>query len=113
MAQKPDTAFGRGLRLGRVGGVLVTLHWSVVLTVGLVTMLLATSEWPAAHPGHARAVYWVIGAVCAILFAASIAAHELAHGLVARHFGMRAERMTLWMLGGMTELGDEPPSPRA
>lgn len=113
MAEKTNTAFGRGVRLGRVGGVLVTLHWSVVLVIGLVTVLLATSELPAAQPGHARAVYWVVSAACAVLFAASIAAHELAHALIARHFGLRAERMTLWMLGGLTELGGEPPSPRA
>jgi Zn-dependent protease len=113
MAEKTNTAFGRGVRVGRVGGVRVTLHWSVVLMVGLVTVLLATSELPAAQPGHARPLYWVVGAAAALLFLASIAAHELAHALVARHFGMRAERMTLWMLGGLTELGGEPPSPRA
>ena len=43
----------------------------------------------------------------------SLLAHELAHALVARHFGIRVERLTLWLLGGMAELGDEPPSARA
>lgn len=93
--------------------MVVTLHWSVLIIVGLVTMLLADGVLPDERPGESSISYWSVAIGTAALFTLSIAAHELAHALVAKRFGMRAERMTLWMLGGVTELDDEPPSPRA
>lgn len=44
---------------------------------------------------------------------ASIARHELAHALVARAYGIRIGTITLWLLGGVTEMEDEPPSAMA
>ena len=48
-----------------------------------------------------------------IIGGTALLAHELAHAVVARHYGMHVQRITLWMLGGMTSLEGEPPSPRA
>lgn len=44
---------------------------------------------------------------------ASILLHELAHSLVAKSYGMGIKSITLWLLGGLAELADEPPSPAA
>ncbi|HET6877520.1 MAG TPA: site-2 protease family protein [Jatrophihabitans sp.] len=108
-----DSSFGRGIKLGRVAGVEVSAHWSVAILVALLTALLAASELPAAVPGEPTAVYWLVGAGTAALFFVSLAGHELAHAVVARSYGMRVKRLTLWMLGGVTELDGEPPSPGA
>ncbi|HZC70752.1 MAG TPA: site-2 protease family protein [Jatrophihabitans sp.] len=113
MRGRTDTPFGPGVRLGRVGGIQLIAHWSVLGTVGLVAILLATSELPSARPHQSPALYWLVGIAAAVLFVASIAAHEVAHAIVARRFGMRVDKMTLWLLGGLTELNGEPPSPRA
>jgi Zn-dependent protease/CBS domain-containing protein len=43
---------------------------------------------------------------------ASLLAHELAHALVARQYGVRARRITLWLLGGVAELDGQAPTPR-
>ncbi len=101
------------IRLGRVAGVAVGAHWSVLVIVALVGQLLALSVLPGTAPGHPPVVYWITGMTTALLFLAGLLAHELAHAVVARHYGIRVERITLWALGGVAELRDEPPTPRA
>src|SRR5690606_35761152 len=39
--------------------------------------------------------------------------HELAHALTARRYGVEARRITLWLLGGVSELDTDAPTPRA
>jgi Zn-dependent protease len=100
------------IRLGRLAGVPIGAHWSVLVIVGLVGQVLAMSVLPGTAPDHSTLVYWITGMTTALLFMAGLLAHELAHAAVARHYGMRVERITLWALGGVAELRDEPPTPR-
>ncbi len=48
-----------------------------------------------------------------LLFLASLLAHEIAHSLVARHYGLTVHSITLWPFGGVSDLGGEAPSPAA
>ncbi|GAB3147464.1 site-2 protease family protein [Amycolatopsis stemonae] len=98
--------------LGRPAGIRVGAHWSVLLIMALLAELLAQSLLPAAVPGRSPVVYWVAGAAGSVVFLASLLVHELSHALVARHHGLAVERVTLWLLGGSTEMSDEPPAPR-
>lgn len=100
------------LRLGRVAGISVGVHWSVLLIVLLLAQSLALVVLPEAEPGGPAWLYWLVALVATVLFVASLLAHELAHALVARHYGIRVERVTLWLLGGVAELGGRPPTPR-
>ncbi len=110
---KRDTPFGVGVPLGHFAGVPIRAHWSVLVAVGLFAALLATGTLPATRPGETTAAYWVAGSVTALVFFLTLLAHELAHAVTARHYRMRVQRITLWMLGGLTELDGEPPTPRA
>ncbi|HET8680822.1 MAG TPA: site-2 protease family protein, partial [Micromonosporaceae bacterium] len=101
------------LRLGQVAGVPVGVHWSVLVIMVLLAQGLAMAFLPARAPGSAAWAYWVVAVAAAVLFLASLLAHELAHALVARHYRMRVERVTLWLLGGVAELSGPPPTARA
>ncbi|MER6532930.1 site-2 protease family protein [Streptomyces sp900105755] len=101
------------LSLGRVAGVRVGLHWSVLVVVALITVTLAHGRFPAAHPGHSLVAYWGLGVLTAVVFLGSLLAHELAHAVVARRNGVEVEGITLWMLGGAARLRGEAPSPAA
>ncbi|WP_369221172.1 site-2 protease family protein [Streptomyces sp. R39] len=101
------------LSLGRIAGVRVGLHWSVLVIVVLVTLALAQGRFPAAHPGHSALLYWALGLLTAVVFLASLLAHELAHAVVARRNGVPVEGITLWMLGGAARLSGEAPTPAA
>jgi len=104
---------GAGIPLGRWGGVPVSARWSVLVILVLFAEVLATSALPAARPGHATGAYWLVGLLTSAVFLATVVAHEVAHAVTARHYGIRVKGITLWMLGGATELDGESPSPRA
>jgi Zn-dependent protease len=53
-------------------------------------------------------MYWVAGAVTAILFFVSVLGHELAHSLVAIRQGEKVRQITLFVLGGVAQISDEP-----
>jgi Zn-dependent protease len=93
--------------------VPVSARWSVLLTLGLFAQVLATSVLPPARPGHATGAYWLVGLLTAAVFLVTVLAHEVAHAVTARHYGIPVKSITLWMLGGVTELDGESPSPRA
>lgn len=105
--------FGVGVPLGRWAGVPVAAHWSAAATLVLFAWLLADGVLPSAARGHPRGAYWAVGLGTAAVFLATLLAHEIAHAVTARHYGTRVKRITLWMLGGLTELDGDPPSPRA
>ncbi len=103
----------QSLRLGKVAGIPVGVHWSVGVILIIVAQILGASVLPAALPHQSAAAYWTVAVIGALVFAASLLAHEMAHALVARHNGMKVRSITLWMLGGVAELEGEAPSPGA
>jgi Zn-dependent protease len=99
--------------LGRVAGIPVGMHWSVLVMVIMIGWLLGGQVLPGTTPGQPAAAYWAVAVPCAIAFMATLLAHELAHSLVARRYGVPVTSITLWALGGVSELGGEPPTARA
>jgi Zn-dependent protease/CBS domain-containing protein len=98
---------------GKVAGIPVGASWSAIVTLAVIVDLLAGSALPAAVPHQPAALYWVVGVAAAVAFLASLLAHELAHALVARRHGIRIRSVTLWMLGGVTQLDGDPRTPSA
>lgn len=89
------------LKLGRWAGIVVNMHWSVLL----IAVLLGT--------GLSRTLGWLVASIGIVAFLASILAHEFSHALVARRFGVGTQSIELWALGGMARLDREAPTPRA
>lgn len=108
----PDAHLPGAIPLGHWHGIALRAHWSAVITVLLVADILAVSL-PVTAPHHSRPAYWVAGLSIGVVFVAAIFAHELAHAAVARHYRMPVQSVTLWMLGGVTALGGDAPTPRA
>jgi len=100
------------LRFGRIAGIPVGASWSALLIAGLIAWSLAGSLLPAQAPGLTTAAYWLAGLAGAGLFLGSLLAHEVGHALVARRAGLRVRGITLWLLGGVALLEDEPATPR-
>ena len=93
---------------GRIGGVPVGAHWSALVGVVVLGTLLASTVLPELAPGATKPAYGLAGGVGAVALVVSLLAHELAHAAVARRSGLEVRRITLWLLGGVSELGTQP-----
>ena len=98
------------IRLGRIAGIPVGVNWSVLVIASLIAWTLADSALPEIVPGQSGAAYWATATGGALLFFASLLTHELAHALVARRNGVPVGGITLWLLGGVSRLEEEPSS---
>jgi len=99
------------IRLGRIAGIEVGIHWSLLVIGALLVGSLAGGELPALSP-HAHGSYLAAAVLAVLLFFASILAHELAHSIVARRQGQTVDGITLWLLGGVSKLGSDPENAR-
>lgn len=99
--------------LGRIAGVRIGIHWSVLLIFAVIATALAEGRLPEVYPGHPWPVYWSVGTATAVVFFASLLAHELAHAVLARRNGIGVEDIVLWLLGGAARLKDEAATPAA
>lgn len=103
----------QSVRLGRIAGIPIGMHWTVVVIAALITDMLAAGWLPAVIPHESVGLYWAVAVAGAVLFIAALAAHEIAHAIVARRYGVQVRSITLWALGGIAELEGEPPTARA
>ncbi len=101
---------GRGLRIGRILGVPV--HISVAwLVMAVLLVVVYAPVLQGRLPGVAVSQAYLVAAAFVGLLLASVLAHELGHAVTAQRLGIRVRAMTLWMLGGYTELEREPSTP--
>ena len=106
--------FAHRVPLFKLFGFQVWIDWSWLILALLITWSLATAVFPMIEgPTLDATTRWVMGAAGAIGLFLSIVLHELGHSLVARRFGMRMNGITLFVFGGVAEMGDEPPTPKA
>jgi Zn-dependent protease/predicted transcriptional regulator len=100
-------------RLGRIAGIPVGVNWSVVIIAGLIGWTLAASVLPELSPGSTTLSYWIAGMIVAVVFFVSLLIHEFSHAMVGRRYGVIADRITLWLLGGVSQFESEAPSASA
>jgi Zn-dependent protease/CBS domain-containing protein len=100
-------------RLGRIAGIHVGVHWSVLVIFALIAWGLAASRFPAVYPDYGTGAYVSAAVLTAVVFFASLLAHEMSHALVARRNGLRVQDITLWLFGGVARLSGEARNPGA
>src|SRR5438034_7060566 len=94
------------IRLGRIFGIEIGLHYSWLI----IAVLIATSlvgHFSEAHPSWQANTIWTMAIVTALLFFVAIILHELAHAAVARLRGLPVRSITLFALGGVAQIGKE------
>jgi len=101
------------VRVGRIDGVQVGLHWSLLVIGGLLAAELAGRRFPATAPGYSGAAYGLAAGATALLFLGCVLAHEVGHAVVARREDIGVDGITLWFLGGVTRLTSDAATPKA
>jgi Zn-dependent protease/predicted transcriptional regulator len=113
LAGEENRMFGKQIKLFKLFDFEVKIDLSWVVVAALVVWSLATGFFPFQYKDLQAEIYWVMGLLGTIGLFASIVIHEFAHSLVAIRYGMPMKGITLFIFGGVAEMGDEPPSPKA
>lgn len=88
------------IKLGRIFGVEIGLHYSWFIIALLITLSLA-SQFSLTNPDWSDNLRWGLAIITAVLFFAAIVAHELSHALVAKARGLPVRSITLFARGGI------------
>ncbi len=106
--------FFRPLQILKLFGIPIRIDPSWMLIFFLLTYQLATVIFPfELGLRFRRGVQFdviALAVIASFLLFASVVAHELAHALMARWRGVSVLGITLFIFGGVAQIGDEPDS---
>jgi Zn-dependent protease len=111
--KEPGRSRESGFRLVTLFGIEIRLDFSVTFIFALIVYSLGSGLFPDWHPDWSPLTSWSTALLAGLLFFASLLAHELSHSLVARRYGIRVPRITLFLFGGMAEIESEAETPSA
>lgn len=94
-------------RIARIAGIDIGVHYTWLLIFFLIAWSLAVGGAQLFNQGS-TALYWVAGALAAILLFICVLIHELAHSLVAQSRGLPVKSITLFIFGGVSNIEKEP-----
>jgi Zn-dependent protease/predicted transcriptional regulator len=96
------------VKLGRIAGIAVGLHYSWFIIALLIVFSLA-DHFHSVTPQWSSRVVWASAIITGLLFFTALLLHELAHSLVAKAHGMRVRAITLFALGGISQIETDVP----
>ncbi|MGQ0844362.1 MAG: M50 family metallopeptidase [Sporichthyaceae bacterium] len=101
---------GSGWMMGRLFGVPVYVAPSWAVVALLITVMFAEPvERSIPEIGGGK---YAVSFAYAVLLYLSVLIHELGHARTAIHLGLPVRRITLQLLGGVTEMDGQAPTPR-
>jgi Zn-dependent protease len=100
--------FRGGIPIGKAFGISLRLHYSWFFIFILITWALAAAYFPETQPTWSLALKIGAGILTSILFFGSVLLHELMHSIVAIREGIKIQAITLFFLGGVSQMTGEP-----
>ena len=94
------------IKLGRIAGIEIGLHYSWFIIAFLIAFSLA-AHFHSVTPGWSEAAIWGAAIITAICFFVALLLHELAHSIVAKSRGLKVRAITLFALGGVSQIESE------
>jgi Zn-dependent protease len=95
------------IKLGRIFGIQIGLHYSWFI-IALLIVFSLSSQFHATNPQWGDGVILTTAVATAILFFVSLLLHELAHSLVATSNNLPVKEITLFALGGVSQIEKNP-----
>jgi Zn-dependent protease/CBS domain-containing protein len=114
------------IRIGRIFGIPVLLHWSFLLAIPLFAWIIGTDIaissgfvfgiFGVSNPDTSLIVQgwnpYILGVIVSLALFVCVLVHELAHCIVALRRGIKINSITLLILGGVSSIENELPDPR-
>ena len=100
----------QSVHLMTIRGIRIGVHYSWLIVFFLVTFSL-TGQFAVEHPGWSHNERIMIAVATSFLFFGCIVLHELAHSVVAQAKGLPVRSITLFVFGGVAQIGREPDRP--
>lgn len=100
-----------GIPIGKAFGISLRLHYSWFFIFALVTWILAGTYFPSTYPTWSLSARIAAGLITSVLFFGSVLVHELMHSIVSQRQGIRVQSITLFFLGGVSQITSEPKQP--
>ena len=94
------------IKLGHIAGIEIGLHYSWFIIAFLIAFALA-GHFHAVRPDWSESVVWGISLATSVFFFITLLLHELAHSLVAKSKGLKVRAITLFALGGVSQIETE------
>jgi Zn-dependent protease/CBS domain-containing protein len=98
---------GRAFRLGRLFGIRIGVDPSWFLVFVFITWSIA-GGFAAQHTSWSSLGVWAAAVSASLIFFASILLHELGHSVTSILLRVPVRSITLFLFGGVAELGAEP-----
>lgn len=97
------------IKLGSIFGIKIGLHYSWFL-IALLIIFSLSSQFHASNPEWGDGLITTMAIGTALLFFVSLLLHELAHSLVATSQNLPVKEITLFALGGVSQIEKNPTS---
>ena len=107
-----------GVPIARLFGIEIRLHLSWIFIVAIITatvggQLASLPPTAGETPQPDATLAWAIGVAASLVFMLTVIAHELAHALVERHFGMKVTSISVHFIGSPAVVDVRAETPRA
>lgn len=99
--------------LGKIKGIPIGIHASWFLIFFLVTWSLASGYLPQEYPEISTGAILILALLTSGLFFGSVLFHELGHSLIALRNQIPVKSITLFIFGGVAQIGRDPKTPGA
>jgi Zn-dependent protease len=100
------------LRIGRILGIPIAIHFTWVAIAALIALSLA-ARFRMEHQTWSTVMVWTSAVATGGLFFAGLVLHELAYAVAARASGLPVHSITLFAFGGVAHIRKESPTPKA
>jgi Zn-dependent protease/predicted transcriptional regulator len=106
-------------KVSTILGIPIYIHISFILIIALFAWFFAVVNatiwgFPLGFGGLSIGLYWqfFLGTVVSVVLFACVLLHELGHSRVTQEYGIKIQRITLFIFGGISESEEIPKQPR-
>ena len=108
-------------KIGRIRGIPIMLHLTFLIILLAVVWIFAVNNYEIKTLritlgfGSMNIAPWLkylLGAIASVLFFSTLLLHELSHSFVAQNYGVHIKGITLFVIGGVSQMEEIPREPR-